>query len=295
MLLHRLQSDGLISPPKWLADNTQYVCYTGSTAYGASADTSDLDCYGWAFPPKDVVFPHTAGHILGFGNDPPAFNCYQEHHIVDKKSGKEYDFQIYSVVHYFNLLLQNNPNMVDSLFVPDRCVLHATKVGQLVREKRKLFLHKGAFHKFKGYAYAQLKKVRAKSSSASDKRQATIDAHGYDTKHAYHIVRLALECQEILETGDLHLDQNGAQYRAIRNGEWTLDRLEKWFEDKERHLENAYAESKLPHAAPEEEIKELLLNCLETHYGSLDKAVTRQTDIDKVLAEMRQVIERHGG
>ena len=29
-------------------------------------------------------------------------------------------------------------------------------VGNLVREKRKLFLHKGAWPKFKGYAYSQL-------------------------------------------------------------------------------------------------------------------------------------------
>jgi len=35
-------------------------------------------------------------------------------------------------------------------------IINAFSVGNLVREKRKLFLHKGAWPKFKGYAYSQL-------------------------------------------------------------------------------------------------------------------------------------------
>lgn len=55
--------------------------------------------------------------------------------------------------------MENNPNMCDSLFVPQRCVLFASKIGQMVRDNRKLFLHKGSYHKFRGYAYASLNKL----------------------------------------------------------------------------------------------------------------------------------------
>ena len=52
--------------------------------------------------------------------------------------------------------------MIDSLFTPHECVLHITQVGTMVREARHLFLHKGCWPKFKGYAYAQLHKMRGK-------------------------------------------------------------------------------------------------------------------------------------
>ena len=45
--------------------------------------------------------------------------------------------------------------MIDSMFTAENCVLHAGKVARMVRENRKLFLHKGAWHKFKGYAFSR--------------------------------------------------------------------------------------------------------------------------------------------
>jgi len=50
------------------------------------------------------------------------------------------------------LAMKNNPNIIDSLFTPQFCVLHTTKVGNMVRDARRSFLHKGAWHRFKGYA-----------------------------------------------------------------------------------------------------------------------------------------------
>lgn len=290
MLLHDLEKDKLIHPPRWMSDNTQYLTAMGSVAYGVSGDMSDVDLYGWAFPPKDMVFPHLAGFIPGFGTKPQNFEVWQEHHV--KKGDKEYDFQVFSLVKYFDLLRDNNPNMLDSLFTPDRCVLHATRVAQNVRQNRHLFLHKGAYHRFRGYAYQQLKKVRTKKSE-NPKRLKSIEAYGYDVKFAYHIVRLALECEELLNTGTMHLDQNAPILGAIRAGEWTLERLEKWFEDKEAHLEDAYANSKLPHSADEEVLKTLLMQCLEEHYGDLSTAVVRQSDAAQLVRELEAVMDRY--
>lgn len=294
MLLHRLEKDGLIHPPRWLADNCMYMVYSGSSAYGANLTaSSDFDCFGWCFPPKGMIFPHTEGFINNFDVNIPAFDVWQEHHIKDKQHDKEYDFQIYSVVKFFRLLTDNNPNMVDILFVPDRCVLHATQVGQLVREKRRMFLHAGAFHKFKGYAYAQMKKISAKSNSSNPKRMATIEEFGFDTKFAYHIVRLVDECEQILTTGDLNLERAREQMKAVRRGEWTLEYLEEWFDTKVIQLEQAYTDTKLPKFPDEPAIKNLLLNVLEAHYGSLTAVVKRQTDVDHLKAEMQQVLDRY--
>lgn len=164
--LHRLADRGLVRPPRWLPANVQYETITGSVAYGVSADTSDVDVYGWAVPPKVDVFPHLAGEVPGFGRQRTRFAQFQEHHVRDPDAlagrGRDYDLTIFGIVKFFQLAMENNPNVVDSLFTPATCVLHSTRVVNLVREGRRLFLHKGAWPKFKGYAYSQLHKLAIK-------------------------------------------------------------------------------------------------------------------------------------
>ena len=138
-----LAERGLIKPPVFLADNIHYEVMMGSIAYGVSNDSSDIDMYGFAIPPKEVVFQNLAGEIEGFGRQKQRFEQYQQHHVKDTGAEKEYDISIYNIVKYFSLCMENNPNMVDSLFVPQTCVIHITTVGNMVREQRNLFLHKG--------------------------------------------------------------------------------------------------------------------------------------------------------
>jgi len=144
----------------------QYETIMGSVAYGVSSDTSDLDLYGWAIPPKEDIFPHLRGEIPGFGREAKRFGVYQEHHVEDQDAlaghGRLYDLTIFGIVKFFSLAMENNPNVIDCLFTPATCVLHSTRVGNLVRENRRLFLHKGAWPKFKGYAYSQLHKLAIK-------------------------------------------------------------------------------------------------------------------------------------
>lgn len=158
----RLAQQELIQPPKWLPANVHYEVVMGSVAYGVSTDMSDVDVYGWVMPPKEVVFPHLSGHIPGFDQPKEKFEQYQQHHIADPGSQREYDLSMYSIVKYFRLCADNNPNMIDSLFVPRRCVLFTSEIGEMVRDRRREFLHKGSFHKYKGYAYSQLHKINTK-------------------------------------------------------------------------------------------------------------------------------------
>jgi uncharacterized protein len=77
--VRQLQDKQLISPPTWLADNIHYETIMGSMAYGVSSDTSDCDIYGFAIPPKEMVFPHLAGEIFGFGRQKKRFDQWQQH------------------------------------------------------------------------------------------------------------------------------------------------------------------------------------------------------------------------
>jgi len=291
-LVQRLAKRGLISPPDYVVKQTQYEVMMGSIAYGVSGDESDIDIYGFCIPDKNVVFPHLGGEILGFGRQKKRFEQYQQHHIDDPSNKKEYDITIYNIVKYFDLCLNNNPNMIDSLFVPQRCILHSTQVGNLVREHRKMFLHKGSWHKYKGYAFSQLHKMRIKNPEG--KRKEMIEKYGYDLKFAYHIVRLLNQVEQILIEHDLDLERNREQLKSIRRGEWPLEQIEKYFEDKERSLEDVYIKSDLKHSPDEPSVKELLFNCLEMHFGSLDKAVVKEDRFDILINDIKEVLNKHG-
>jgi predicted nucleotidyltransferase len=278
------------------------LCQMGSVAYGVSGDSSDIDLYGFCVPPKDNVFPHLAGEIKGFGKQVDQFENWQQHHIIDPSSQKEYDFAIFSIQRYFSLCMENNPNMIDSLFVPRRCILHSTGVGDNMRENRKMFLHKGAFKKFKGYAYAQMTKMRNGTMEAMNgeivtnrtgKRAADIEKNGYDTKFAYHIVRLTSECEQILSEHDLDLEANSEQLKSIRRGEWTLQQIEEWFYEKEKSLEVLYANSTLPAGPDEVRIKQLFIECLEQHFGNLDSVVSKNPSMDNMITDLENVIRRY--
>jgi predicted nucleotidyltransferase len=286
--LQRLTDRGLVRPPRWLPGNVQYETIMGSVAYGVSSDTSDMDVYGWAIPPKEDIFPHLRGEIPGFGKSGTRFEVFQQHHVVDLDAlaghGRTYDLTIFGIVKFFQLAMENNPNIIDSLFTPAACVLHSTRIGNLVREHRRLFLHKGAWPKFKGYAYSQLHKLAGKQPQG--KRADLVAEHGYDTKFAYHVVRLLGEVEQLLIEGDIDLRRNNDQLKAIRRGEWTEDRLRHWASEKESQLERAYAESPLPAMPDEARIKELLLRCLEEHYGSLDRCVVEP---DRALSALRGI------
>ncbi len=294
MILQSLRDKGLISPPGFVPDNTHYLTLIGSMAYGVSTDTSDMDYIGFCIPPKNVVFPHLNGEIPGFGRQKKRFDQYQQHHISDPSAhggkGMEYDITVYSIIQYFDLVMQNNPNMLDSLFAPADCVHHITRIGTMVRNSRKIFLHKGCFHKMRGYSFSQLSKMKGKTKDS--KRYWMVEKYGYDIKFAYHVVRLCLEAEQILETGDLDIRRDSELIKSIRRGEWTEEQVRKFFTDSEESMRKLYDESTaVPHSPNEDAIKELLLNCLEEHYGSLADAVHVEGRALKAVNEIADVLE----
>lgn len=348
-----LEKRGLIKLPSWLSSNIMYETIMGSFAYGVSSETSDMDVYGWAIPRKDMVFPHLAGFVQNFGTQPVPFNQWQEQHVQDKDAlggtGREYDFSIYNIVKYFDLCMQGNPNMTDSLFTPQECILHITQVGNMVRENRRLFLHKGSYPKFKGYAYAQLKKINTKSHAhmdeikafeeshglshtityeevlaavkgggispslaelsrselleywdiykelkSSSKRAERVKVHTFDLKFSYHLVRLLNEIEQILMYEDLDLRQNNEQLKAIRRGDISQEDITKMAAEKEKQLEKLYSESKLRIKPDEPKIKQLLLDCLEHHYGSLEKCIESNDKYTDALRSIRETLDKVG-
>jgi predicted nucleotidyltransferase len=355
----KLTKKGHIHPPSWLPTNVMYEVITGSVAYGVSSDTSDMDVCGFGIPKKEIIFPHLAGEILDFGRQKKRFGQFQKHGVWVEDAmggkGRTYDITIYNIVKFFRLNMECNPNMVDTLFVPQECVLHNTQVGNMVREQRKLFLSKKCWHTFKGYAYSQLSQsdkakkseevlairdfeeqhgiphetsfaeveqevaqagrrgeLPSKLDSLDDgelfeyhqlfqagmeksKRTEMRKRYNMDVKFLYHIVRLLDECEQLLTYGDMDLRRAKEHMKAVRKGEVPETEVRKWFNVKEKELEVLYNKepSPIPHKPDEGRIKNLLLQCLEHHYGSMDDCVVNPDAATAALKEINEVLAKH--
>ena len=278
--------------PHHVRDGIQYEVVMGSLAYGVSNDNSDMDIYGFSIPPKEIIFPNLRGEILGFDDYEIQFSQFQKHHIKDAAAlggkGRVYDMTIYSIVKYFRLLMENNPNIIDSLYVPDSCVLYSTPIGDRLRENRKMFLHKGCWTTFKGYAYGQMHKIRSKKPEG--KRKIIVDQFGYDVKFAYHVVRLLNEVEQLLVEETLDLTKNSEQLKSIRRGEWSLEKLEEYFQRKEADLESFYLKSKLPDLPQVDTIRNLLMECLEQQFGSLGNLVNQDGKAHVTLGKIQDIL-----
>lgn len=286
----KLHSDKIIKNIEpYILENVQYETIMGSQAYGVSSESSDLDIYGFTIPPKRIVFPHTAGHIYGFRKAPESFKQFQQHHI--NAYDKEIDITIYNIVTYFSLLCDNNPNILDSLFSRTQSVTHCTNIGTMVKDNRRIFLHKGAWYKFRGYAYSQLNKI--KNRNPHGKRREIVDKFGYDVKHAYHIVRLICEVEDILMYGDFDLMEHKEILKSVRRGEWTLERIESYFNEKEKNLDSLFVTSTLPKYPDEDKIKQLLLDCLEEFYGKIDASdVQTSNQLEQAMLEIKKIVNK---
>ena len=293
MILERLRKANLLNCPRWYVSNLQYLTIMGSQAYGTSNDDSDVDYYGFSIPPKEILFPSSCnGYIHGFDKPLDQVKPYVQHHI--NYDNKEYDISLYQITQYFRLLTDNNPNIISSLFVPFECIIHITQTGQIVRENRKLFLSKECWNRFSQFAYAQLRKMGGQKREG--KRKEIKEKYGFDVKFASNLVRLLNEVEQILTSGDLDLRKNNEMIKAIRNGDWTEERVKKYFENKEPILEQYLQKSDLPLVTDKNKIKELLINCLEHHYGNLNTVVqldfnpkNKLLEIEKLFHEIKSL------
>ena len=291
-IVQKLEKQGHFAPKHPFVTQTVYEVIMGSMAYGVSRNSSDMDVYAVCVPEKSMVFPHLTGYISGFGPTPELFEVQQKHHM--QMNDKEYDVNVYGIVFYFNLCAENNPNMIDSLFVPDRCVLYKSDVGDHMRSYRRKFLSKRIFDKMRGYAFSEFKKLEKGYDPVKNaKRYETVQKYGYDVKSAYHVVRLMLEAEMVLNEGDLDLEFHREQLKFVRDGGYTLAELGEWFHSKEIELTKLHTDSKLPLRANFDELRVLLYECLEMHFGTLEVAEEAGIRSAEALEKIARIVDTY--
>ncbi len=112
-------------------------CISGSKAYGLDTPQSDTDIKGVFYLPKDKFF--------GFD-------------YIPQISNETNDEVYYEVGRFFELLSVNNPNILELLNTPEKCILH--KDPLLDNLDPNMFLSKLCKNTFGRFAMSQIKKAK---------------------------------------------------------------------------------------------------------------------------------------
>ncbi|WP_276368677.1 nucleotidyltransferase domain-containing protein [Chryseolinea sp. H1M3-3] len=142
---------------KDLQNNSSHLllkCISGSQAYGLALPHSDTDIKGVFILPKNEFYGLT---------------------YVDQINNETNDIMYYEIKKFVELLLKNNPNILELLSTPEDCVLYRHAVMNLL--KPEMFLSRLCNQTFGQYAYAQIKKARGlnkKILNPLDRKRKTI-------------------------------------------------------------------------------------------------------------------------
>jgi predicted nucleotidyltransferase len=171
-----------------------------------------------------------------------------------------WDSVSYEIRKFTWLLLKANPNVLMMLWLRENHYLYIHPLGKRILENRDIFVGKHAYEPFIGYAHSQLHRMEHYKyhGRMGAKRKKLVEKYGYDTKNASHLIRLLRMGTEFLSEGKMHVfRRDSRELKAIKTGEWSLERVkeesDKWF----NLAHEAYVRSPLP-VAPDKQKAEAL-------------------------------------
>jgi len=100
------------------------------------------------------------------------------------------------------------------------------------------------------------------------KRAELEEKFKYDSKHALHLCRLILMCQEMLSGKGVNVFRNGSRsfLRDVRAGMFTFDELVKWADNERELLKELYERTKLPKLPDHDLIQKVCINMYQQYY-----------------------------
>lgn len=243
-------------------ENCVLLTQVGSTVHGVGVnDQDDRDELGICVEPPE--------YVIGLRR----FEQYEQRtQPQGVRSGPgDLDRVVYSLRKWTRLAVQGNPSILIPLFVPITDVVYATSLGVDLRADPSWLLSRQAGLRFLGYLDSQRRKLRGERGTRLH-RPELIERYGFDTKFAYHMVRLGLQGVELLRTGRLTLpmpEPDRSWLRALRVGEHTLAEALTRAEELEhelRRLVNSPTLSSLRDRPDHAVVNEFLVRSYESHW-----------------------------
>jgi uncharacterized protein len=193
-------------PPHDVAAFEPHVFYRvrlGSRAFGLAGPDSDEDERGvylppaawhWSLqkPPEEIQFRRAAGRVIE-ANQAPA-------------GEGEDDITWWEIEKFLRLALKANPNILETLYVPEAHVLHADDLGRKLRDLREKFLSKHLYQTYSGYVLSQFRKFQRGIAGGGT----------YKPKHAMHLIRLLYSGIEALRGNGIMVDVGRYREELLR-------------------------------------------------------------------------------
>lgn len=132
-----------------ITENLVFLFVRGSQAYGTNTPESDEDIGGVCLPSKRVLY---------------GLERFEQDDQWSDADGNKVDKSIYNLTKAVDLLKENNPNMLDFLYAPERCIRTITPDWQRLLDIRDEFICSKAKWSYQGYAVAQLNRIKTHRS-----------------------------------------------------------------------------------------------------------------------------------
>lgn len=246
----------------WVAHNTILRGVVGSTVHGTSLqDVSDRDEMAICIEPKE--------YIIGLQQFEQVIQRDKPEGV--KSGAGDLDLTTYGLRKWIRLALKGNPSIILLLFVPKYGIITKTNLGSELKGLYWAFASKRAIEPYLGFITQQRGRLMGERRGHTPTRPDLVAAHGYDTKHAGHILRLAYQGAEYLTTGKLTLPMPNSQRQdvlAVRRGEWALDKVLTRSGELVKEIEDLRTTSLLPDSPNADVIEDWMMGAYERHWTS---------------------------
>lgn len=218
-------------------DSLIHLFVGGSELHGAKVkDTDDLDIYGVYLEPPELVL----------GLDKQDFYVWSTAGNERRNTADDIDVCLYSLRKWAGLAAKGNPTALHFLF--SRNYALKSEPWQQILKSRDVFLSRQAALQFRGFADAQVRRLRGIGTGKKGQRHELIGVHGYDIKAAMHVIRLLNEGIELMRSGTITLPRPEKELLiTIRTGNYgSLERVLNLANKLFFELEQSESKSALP-------------------------------------------------
>lgn len=232
----------------------------GSRAHGTNTVDSDSDFMGIFVEPKEYV----TGMLH--------MDTQERKSAVKgaRSTSVDTDTVLYPLRKWAALAAKGNPTVLSVLFGSKYEVI--TGNGLNLCMHRDKFVSTQAGERFLGYMISQRKALLGERNKKTN-RPELVHKYGYDTKFAYHMIRLGVQGVELMRTGELKLPMNERQIEflmAIRNGEPDKETMLQSSYELEEKLREAIEGSQLPANPDVDGINKLLHTIYDYEWRNFD-------------------------
>lgn len=246
---------------------------TGSRATGTHTPESDHDLTG--------IYLETDQQLYGF--EEPVTHVYRIHGdgeterfddkagiAINRATSSDTEITVHPLRKYLRSAAGGNSSIVTLLFTADDQVHRGSPALDLLREHRSMFLTRKLAFRHAGYARAQRRALLGQGNQRTH-RSDLIEAHGYDTKYAGHLVRLVRQGHHLVTTGQYPLplaDEDREHVMRVRRGQESLEDVIDFSLALERKIELLAESCDLPETCDWEELGRLSKQLREVHLNT---------------------------